>query len=111
MLVLFDQGTPVPLRPFLAGHTVETAVQRGWDHLRNGELLEAAEEAGFEVLVTPDKNIRYQQNLALRRIALVVLATPQWPVLRQHVQRVVIAVNAAQPGNYTVVDIPNLGSK
>jgi hypothetical protein len=111
MLVLFDQGTPVPLRPFLAGHKVETAGQRGWDTLRNGELLEAAEEAGFEVLVTPDKNIRYQQNLTLRRIALVVLGNPQWPVLCQHVERVVIAVNAAQPGSYTVVDIPYLGPK
>jgi hypothetical protein len=111
MLVLFDQGTPVPLRTFLAGHTVETAGQRGWDKLKNGELLEAAEEAGFEVLVTPDKNIRYQQNLTLRRIALVVLGNPQWPVLCQHVERVVIAINAAQPGSYTVVDIPYLGSK
>lgn len=111
MLVLFDQGTPVPLRPLLAGHTVETAGQRGWDKLKNGELLEAAEEAGFEVLVTPDKNIRYQQNLTLRRIALVVLGNPQWPVLRQHVERVVIAINAAQPGSYTDVDIPYLGSK
>jgi hypothetical protein len=111
MLVLFDQGTPVPLRLFLAGHTVETAGQRGWDKLRNGELLEAAEEAGFEVLVTPDKNIRYQQNLTLRRIALVVLGNPQWPVLCQHVERVVIAVNAARPGSYAVVDIPYLGSK
>jgi hypothetical protein len=76
MLVLFDQGAPVPLRPFLTGHTVETASQRGWDKLKNGELLEAAEEAGFEVLVTPDKNIRYQQNLGFRRIALVVLGNP-----------------------------------
>jgi hypothetical protein len=108
MLVLLDQGTPVPIRPFLIGHTVETAAQRGWDKLKNGELLEAAEEASFEVLVIPDKNIRYQQNLALRRIALVVLGNPQWPVLSQHVERVVKAVNAAQPGSYTVVDIPHL---
>ncbi|MGB6462191.1 MAG: hypothetical protein WBG02_19655 [Candidatus Acidiferrum sp.] len=108
MLVLFDQGTPVPIRPFLVGRTVETAAQRGWDKLKNGELLEAAEEAGFEVLVTPDKNIRYQQNLTLRRIALVVLSSPQWPVLSQHVERVVIAVNAAQPGSYTVVELPHL---
>jgi hypothetical protein len=107
MLVLFDQGTPVPIRPFLVGHTIETAAQRGWHKLKNGELLEAAEEAGFEVLVTPDKNIRYQQNLVRRRIALVVLGNPQWPLLRQHVERVVIAVNAAQPGSYTVVDIPH----
>jgi hypothetical protein len=59
------------------------------------------------VLVTPDKNIRYQQNLVLRRIALVVLGNPHWPVLRRHVERVVIAVDAAQPGSYKVVDIPN----
>jgi hypothetical protein len=61
MLVLFDQGIPVPIRSFLIGHTVETAAQRGWDKLKNGELIEVAEGAGFEVLVTPDKNIRYQQ--------------------------------------------------
>jgi hypothetical protein len=108
MLVLFDQGTPVPMRPFLIGHTVETAAHRGWHKLKNGELLEAAEEAGFEVLVTPDKNIRFQQNLMRRRIALVVLGNPQWPVLREHVERVVIAANAAQPGSYTIVDIPLL---
>jgi len=63
MLVLFDQSTPVPIRNFLKGHTVETAWQRGWDKLKNGDLLRAAEEVGFEVLVTPDKNIRNQQNL------------------------------------------------
>ncbi len=62
MLVLFDQATPVPLRPFLKGHKVETAYQRRWDKLKNGDLLKAAQEAGFEVLVTPDKNVRYQQN-------------------------------------------------
>ena len=61
MLVLFDQGTPVPIRKFLKGHIVETAAQRGWDTLKNGELLRKAEEAGFNVLLTPDKNIRYQQ--------------------------------------------------
>src|SRR5271154_5361959 len=98
MLVLFDQGTPVTLRPFLVGHKVETAAQRQWDKLKNGELLKAAEDSGFDVFVTPDKNIRYQQNLTLRGIAIVVLGNAQWPVLRQHVARVVDAVNAAQPG-------------
>ena len=106
MLVLFDQGTPVPIRPFLKEHTVQTTPERGWDTLENGELLTAAEAAGFDVLVTPDKNIRYQQNLALRTIALIVLGNPQWPVLRLHVQRVVAAVNAARPGSYTEVQIP-----
>ena len=63
MFGLFDQGTPVPIRRFLKEHTAQTTAQRGWDKLKNGDLLRAAEEAGFEVLVTPDKNIRYQQNL------------------------------------------------
>jgi hypothetical protein len=62
MLVLFDQGTPVGIRAFLRQHTVHTTAQRGWDNLRNGDLLKVAEDAGFEVLVTPDKNIRHQQN-------------------------------------------------
>ena len=68
--------------------------------------MKAAEEAGFEVFLTPDKNIRYQQNLAIRTIAIVVLGNPQWPVLRRHVDRVVVAVNAAKPATYVVVEIP-----
>ena len=106
MLVLFDQSTPVPIRPSLKGHTVETAWQRGWDKLKNGDLLKAAEEAGFEVLVTPDKSIRYQQNLKNCTVAIVVLGNPQWPVLRHHVDRVVTAVNDAKPGTYCEVEIP-----
>ena len=108
MLVLFDQGTPVPIRLFLKEHTVQTTAERGWDTLENGELLKAAEAAGFDVLVTPDKNSRYQQNLTVRRIALVVLGNPQWPVLRLHVERVVAAVDAARPGSYMEVEIPQL---
>ncbi len=106
MLVLFDQGTPVPIRKFLTGHVVQTTAQRGWDELKNGELLKAAEAAGFEVFLTPDKNIRFQQNLAMRGIAVVVLGNPQWPVLRPHVDRVVAAVKAARPGTYVEVEIP-----
>ena len=105
MLVLFDHGTPAPLLSFLAGHTVKKAKDRGWDTLTNGELLKAAEEAGFDVLLTTDKNIRYQQNLAGRKIAIVVLGKSQWPIVRRQVARVVLAVNAATPGSYTEVDI------
>ena len=79
----------------------------GWDRLSNGELLTAAEQAGFELLLTTDKNIHYQQNLAGRKIAIVVLGTSQWPVLRLHVQRVAAAVNTVTPGSYTEVDIPS----
>ena len=73
MLVLFDQATPMPIRPYLAGHAVSTAFQRGSNKLKNGELLAAAEQAGFDLFSTTDKNMRYQQNLAARTIAIVVL--------------------------------------
>src|SRR5579863_2343937 len=106
MLVLFDQGTPVPIREYLVGHTVRTAFQKGWDKLRNGELLLAAEAAGFEIFLTTDKNIRYQQNLVHRKIAVVVLGQQQWPLLRPHVQRVVDAVNSACAGSFAEVEIP-----
>ncbi len=71
MLIVFDQATPVPIRSYLEGHTVHTAAQQRWDKLTNGDLLTAAEEAGFDILLTTDKNIRYQQNLAGRKIAIV----------------------------------------
>ena len=58
MKILFDQGTPVPIRRFLEGHVVRTAAQQAWDTLRNGELLDAAEADGFDVLLTTDKNLR-----------------------------------------------------
>ena len=107
MRVLFDQATPVPIRPYLEGHDVRTAAQQGRDTLKNGELLVAAETDGFDVLLTTDKNMRYQQNLADRKIAVVVLGQQQWPSLRPHVQRVVEAIKAAAPGSYTEVDLPS----
>ena len=97
MRVLFDQATPVPIRAYLEGHDVRTTAQQGWDTLKNGELLAAAEADGFDVLLTTDKNMPYQQNLAGRRIAVVVLGVQQWPSLRAHVQRVVEAIKAAVP--------------
>jgi hypothetical protein len=106
MRVLFDQATPVPIRPHLEGHEVRTAAQEGWDTLKNGELLAAAEASGFDVLLTTDKNIRYQQDLSKRKIAIVVLSEQQWPRLRAHIGLVVEAVNAAVPGSYIEVDLP-----
>jgi hypothetical protein len=78
MLILFDQGTPRGIASSLAGHTVRKARTQGWDTLANGELLEAAETAGFELLLTTDKNLRYQQNLTHRKIAIVVLGKARW---------------------------------
>ena len=106
MLILFDNGTPAPLRHALTNHVVVEAIERGWDRLLNGELIAAAEAAGFEVLLTTDKNMRYQQNLTGRKIAFVVIGNQQWPILRRHVERVVAVVNAATPGSFAEVEIP-----
>lgn len=105
MRVLFDQGTPAPLRHALAGHVVETAYERGWSSLKNGELIAAAESEGFQVFVTTDKNLKYQQNLADRTMAIVVLQTTSWPRLQQALPRVVAAVAAAGNGSYSEVSV------
>jgi glutamate racemase len=107
MLILFDHGTPAPLQSFLQRHAIKKTQDLGWDTLNNGELLRAAEEAAFEVFLTTDKNIRYQQNLAGRVIAIVVLGNSRWPLVQRHVDRVVAAIDAAKPGTYTEVEIPN----
>ena len=106
MRVLFDQATPVPIRPYLKNHHVRTAAQEGWDTLQNGDLLAAAESAGFDLLLTTDKNMRYQQNLAGRKIAVVVLGQQQWPLLRPHIQVVIDGVDASAPGSYLEIEIP-----
>ena len=105
MQVLLDQGTPAPLRAFLVSHQVFTAYERGWSTLENGELLQAAELAGFLVLVTTDTNLKYQQNLASRRIAVVVLSTTSWPRIKAQVESVILAVDSATPGSYFEVRV------
>jgi len=94
------------LRVHLKTHRVTEARELGWDRLVNGVLLDAAEAAGFEVFLTADKNLRYQQNLTGRRIAIVVIGNAQWRILRLYVERVVSAVNAATPGSFVEVDVP-----
>lgn len=106
MRILFDQGTPAPLIPFLAGHTVSKARDMGWDKLANGELLAAAEEAGFEALVTTDKNMVSQQNLTNRALAIVVLGNSQWRIVQRYVRKIAAAVDAATPGSCTEIEIP-----
>ncbi|HJS39044.1 MAG TPA: DUF5615 family PIN-like protein [Burkholderiales bacterium] len=105
MRILFDQGTPVPLREHLPGHSVVTAYEKGWSTLRNGELLALA-EAQFDVLVTTDRNLRFQQNLAARRLAIVVLPTTSWPRLRTVAARIAEFVAAAAPGSISVFPLP-----
>jgi hypothetical protein len=106
MRIIFDQAKPLPIREHLDQHVVSTAFAQGWATLKNGELLTAAEQAGFDVLLTTDKNLRYQQNFTGRKIAIVVLGVQQWPQLRPHVQRVVEAVGAAASGSDVEIEIP-----
>jgi hypothetical protein len=106
MRILFDHGTPSGIAKALAGHEVTEAIDRGWDRISNGELLKLAEEAGFDLLLTTDKNLRYQQNLSGRKIALVVLGSSPWHLVRLHIAEIVAAINAAPPGSYVEVEIP-----
>ncbi|MDP3737070.1 MAG: hypothetical protein Q8R02_06755 [Hyphomonadaceae bacterium] len=106
MKILFDQGTPVPLRHSLPGHEIATAYERAWQALQNGELLAAAEAGGFDMIVTTDKNLRYQQNLVGRRLAIVVLSTTDWRRIRLHAELVAKAVETITSGAYVEVFIP-----
>jgi hypothetical protein len=100
MRILFDQGTPVPLRNHLPSHTIETAYERGWDKLSNGALLDAAESNGFELFITTDQNLRYQQNLSGRKMAILVLPTTRWPEIQQHANEIAEAVAAMKLGDF-----------
>lgn len=104
--ILFDQGTPAPLRRVLPDHSVTTAFERGWQSLQNGELLAAAETAGFDAIVTTDQNLRYQQNLSGRRLAVLVLSTTDWRRIRAHAGLVLAALGELQPGGYRELLIP-----
>lgn len=99
MKILFDQGTPAPLRRELGGHEIMTAHEMGWSDLSNGDLLNIA-EATFDLLITTDQSLRYQQNLSGRRIAILVLPTTSWPKIQQHISQVTAAVTAMTPGSF-----------
>ena len=88
MRVLFDQGTPVPLRRRLPDHRVETAYERGWSDLRNSALLDRAEAEGFDVLVTTDRSLRHRQNLAARRLSVLVPMSTSWLRIAAAIERI-----------------------
>lgn len=105
MKILFDHGTPAPLRRDLHGHTVDTAAENGWDSLLNGDLLDRAEQEGYEVLITTDQSIRHQQNLSGRRLAIIVLLRTAWPYVRLRIEDIRAAVVEARPGEVREVSI------
>lgn len=100
MKILFDQGTPAPLRRHLHPHAVDTVAERGWSNLSNGDLLRAAEQEGYQMLVTTDQNLRYQQNLTDRHIGIVVLLSTSWPRIRLKATAVFDAVEQIEHGGY-----------
>ena len=105
MKILFDANTPAPLARFLRGHEVVRADELGWQGLENGALLDAAEQAGFDLLLTCDQNVRYQQNLAGRKLAVVILTSNHWPTLRRVAARIATAVDFVQTGQIVRVDV------
>jgi hypothetical protein len=105
MRVLFDENVPDSLRYSLNHHQVALTVDIGWARLRNGLLLRAAEDSGFDVLVTADQNIQYQQNLSGRKIAMVVLGSNRWPLVRNHLNEIVSAVDGSVEGTYAFIEI------
>jgi len=99
MKILFDQGTPAPLRHLLVDHNVRTAYEMGWADLDNGQLLKAAETA-FDALITTDQNLRYQQSVQGRRLAILVLPTTSWPKIQKNGAAVIAAVNELKEGDF-----------
>ena len=105
MKILFDQGTPAPLRHALAGHSVQTAYEMSWTQLSNGALVRA-DEAQFDAFVTTDQNIRYQQNFSENRLAILILPTTSWPRIRVHQALVAAAVDNLRPGDVVELKFP-----
>ena len=105
MKILFDANTPAPLARFLRGHEVVRSDELGWQGLENGALLDAAENAGFDLLLTCDQNVRYQQNFSSRKLSLVVLSSNHWPTLRRVAARIASTVDFVQTGQIVRVDV------
>ncbi len=107
MKIILDESVPQNLRLLIeGGHTVVTAWFQGWSGLKNGALLDVAEAAGFELFITADQEMSYQQNLTGRKMALVVLSTNNWSFIKARIGAIMAAIRAAQPGSYTEVEIP-----
>ena len=100
MKVLIDESLPQKLRYYLSNHEVVTVRHLGWLSTKNGELIKRAEENGIEVLVTGDQNLQYQQNMAGRQIAFVMLSSNHWLIVKQHLNQIAAAVDSALPGSF-----------
>jgi predicted nuclease of predicted toxin-antitoxin system len=98
MRILFDHDFPRPLRRYLTEHTIDTASEKGWAELRNGNLLDSAEREGYEIMITADQSMRYQQNIARRQVGVVVLLSNRWPDVQLRVEDIRAALGGIEPG-------------
>jgi len=105
--ILFDQGTPAPLRYSLEGHSVFTAFEMGWSTLKNGDLIRAASDAEFHCMITTDQQLPYQQQLSGMSISILILPTTSWPQIRQHKAFIAQAVRDLHPGKCLRLTFPN----
>ncbi len=103
MKILFDQGVPLPLRQYLSEHSITTAYEKEWSELSNGDLLIKAKRDEYDLLITTDQNLQYQQNLSNRDIAIIVLLTTSWPQIRLHIEKIRSATNSTSPGSFTEI--------
>jgi hypothetical protein len=106
MRIFLDNSAPASLRRYLRCHQVATAPNQRWERFENGELLKTLENAGFAVMITSDQNLEYQQNLSERKIALIVLGSNRWRYVREHIEEIVAAAEAAQTNSYAFIEVP-----
>ena len=103
MKIIFDHCVPRPLRQLLPGHEIQTARESGWDKLENGDLILAAEKQ-FDAMITSDKNLKYQQNLSGRKLAIVILPTNFMPVVLQLAPKIATALAGIRPGDFIEIE-------
>jgi hypothetical protein len=106
MKVLLDESVPQKLRLLIEGHTVIAVAFQGWSGSKNGALFTAEDETGFDLFITADQEIRYQQNLAGRRLALLVLSTNNWDCIKAGVAPILAPIASVKPGSYAQVTRP-----
>ena len=98
MRILFDVNVPEPLRRYLTEHTVDTPREKGWVEVRNGNLLDNAERECYEIMITADQSMRYQQNMTNRQIAVIALLSNRWPRVQLRIEDIRAALDGMKPG-------------
>ncbi|MEK7486619.1 MAG: hypothetical protein AABZ60_20040 [Planctomycetota bacterium] len=88
----------------MTGHSIDITYEQGWSNLSNGDLIKTAKREGYQLLITTDQNLRYQQNLAERQLAIIVLLSTSWPRIRLRVKDVQATIDAITLGDY--IEIP-----